>query len=152
MNKNFVNYVDFGAAGDGVTDDFAAIYSAHEYANKNGLPVVIDDGKTYYIHDTVIDGAVRSVEIKPASAGVDLKLRKTSKQCVTDHSGNSKQEDYYNYCFDQFLHILLKYPFANSFWIISYIFVFFNSKPRPPLTSNVKYSKMKLQSTYRRQL
>ena len=64
MQKKFVSYIDFGAAGDGVTDDFAAILKAHEYANENGLPVVIDDGRTYYIHDTVIDGAVRSVEIK----------------------------------------------------------------------------------------
>lgn len=64
MNKNFVNYLDFGAVGDGVTDDFAAIYKAHEYANENGLPVVIDDGRTYYIHDTVLDGSVKRVKIR----------------------------------------------------------------------------------------
>ena len=60
MSEKFVTYLDFGAKGDGVTDDFKAIYEAHEYANKNGLTVKTDDGKTYYIHDTLIDGEVRS--------------------------------------------------------------------------------------------
>lgn len=59
-----VNYLDFGAVGDGVTDDFEAICAAHEYANKNGLPVVIDDGRTYLLRNTLIGGEVRSVEIK----------------------------------------------------------------------------------------
>ena len=39
MKNNFVCYEDFGAVGDGVADDFAAIYRAHEYANENHLPV-----------------------------------------------------------------------------------------------------------------
>lgn len=63
MSEKFVTYLDFGAKGDGVTDDFKAIYEAHEYANKNGLTVKTDDGKTYYIHDTLIDGEVRSASI-----------------------------------------------------------------------------------------
>ncbi len=63
-DKKYVTYADFGAVGDGVTDDFAAIYRAHEYANANGLPVVTGDGKTYYIHDTLIDGEARSAIIK----------------------------------------------------------------------------------------
>lgn len=62
--KKYVTYADFGARGDGVTDDFEAIYRAHEYANKMGLPVVTDDGKTYYIHDTVIDGEVKAASIR----------------------------------------------------------------------------------------
>lgn len=44
-----VYYSEFGAVGDGVTDDFAAIIDAHEYANERGLPVAADAGKTYYI-------------------------------------------------------------------------------------------------------
>ena len=60
-NKNYVTYSDFGAVGDGVHDDFEAIWRAHEYANENGLPVVVNDGKTYYIHDTRIDGASLSL-------------------------------------------------------------------------------------------
>jgi len=44
-------YSDFGAKGDGVTDDFDAIIATHEYANKNGLPVKADSGASYYIGD-----------------------------------------------------------------------------------------------------
>ncbi len=61
---NFVTYEEFGAVGDGVTDDFAAIYAAHNYANENKIPVKADGTKTYYIHETRIDGEVKSAEIK----------------------------------------------------------------------------------------
>ncbi len=61
---DFVTYEKFGAAGDGVTDDFAAIYAAHNYANEKKLPIKADDTKTYYIHETRIDGEVRTAEIK----------------------------------------------------------------------------------------
>jgi hypothetical protein len=44
-----VRYADFGARGDGKTDDIDAIAKAHEYANQHGLPVKADDGATYYI-------------------------------------------------------------------------------------------------------
>ena len=39
MEKNAVFYKDFGAVGDGVTDDFHAIKAAHDYANEHKLPV-----------------------------------------------------------------------------------------------------------------
>jgi hypothetical protein len=44
-----VRYADFGARGDGKTDDIDAIINAHEHANQHGLPVKADDGATYYI-------------------------------------------------------------------------------------------------------
>lgn len=44
-----VRYSDFGAKGDGVTDDFDAIIAAHAYANKSGQRVEADSGATYYI-------------------------------------------------------------------------------------------------------
>ena len=47
--KKTVCYEDFGAVGDGKTDDFDAIKLAHEYANQNRLDVVCDSSKTYYI-------------------------------------------------------------------------------------------------------
>lgn len=47
--KNYVCYEDFGAVGDGVTDDMPAIVRAHEYANENGLPVITKSDATYYI-------------------------------------------------------------------------------------------------------
>ena len=51
-NKNVVCYADFGAAGDGKTNDFWALRKAHAYANENGLPVMAEKGKTYLITDT----------------------------------------------------------------------------------------------------
>lgn len=44
-----VRYRDFGAVGDGKTDDFAALAKAHAHANEEGLPVVAEDGATYHI-------------------------------------------------------------------------------------------------------
>ena len=46
-----VSYKDFGAVGDGVTNDIAAIADAHAYANSRGLPVKAEEGATYYISD-----------------------------------------------------------------------------------------------------
>ena len=44
-----VRYGNFGARGDGKTDDVDAIAAAHAFANVHGLPVKADDGATYYI-------------------------------------------------------------------------------------------------------
>lgn len=46
---DYVTYEDFGAVGDGVTDDSEAIVKAHEYANEKGLSVLTDETATYYI-------------------------------------------------------------------------------------------------------
>ncbi|MBE6643840.1 MAG: hypothetical protein E7612_00515 [Ruminococcaceae bacterium] len=54
LKKGFVSYEDFGAVGDGVADDFTAIYKAHEYANEHKLKVLGTPGKTYYIFDTTL--------------------------------------------------------------------------------------------------
>jgi hypothetical protein len=46
-NKNYLTYEEFGAKGDGVTDDFAAIIACHEEANKTGTPVKARNGAKY---------------------------------------------------------------------------------------------------------
>ena len=47
--RGFVSYSDFGASGDGKTDDIDAIAAAHAFANQNSLPVKAGEGSTYYI-------------------------------------------------------------------------------------------------------
>ena len=49
-NVSSVKYSDFGAVGDGKTDDWRAIYNTHAYANQGGQKVYGDEGATYYIH------------------------------------------------------------------------------------------------------
>ena len=62
--KNYVAYEDFGAVGDGVADDFAAIYRAHEYANEKRLPVRAKDDATYYINRPIVDGEIKEIIVK----------------------------------------------------------------------------------------
>ena len=47
--QRVVRYSQFGAKGDGKTDDIDAIAEAHAFANQHGLPVKADDDATYYI-------------------------------------------------------------------------------------------------------
>lgn len=47
--SGMVHYSDFGARGDGKTDDMDAIAAAHAFANQHGLSVKADDGFNYYI-------------------------------------------------------------------------------------------------------
>ncbi|WP_341224839.1 hypothetical protein [uncultured Arcticibacterium sp.] len=44
-----VQYSDFGAKGNGETDDINAIAATHAFANQEGLLVKADQGATYYI-------------------------------------------------------------------------------------------------------
>ncbi|WP_436415494.1 hypothetical protein [Petrimonas sp.] len=44
-----VRYSNFGAKGDGKTDDMEAIAATHAFANEHGLTVKADEGFTYYI-------------------------------------------------------------------------------------------------------
>lgn len=49
FTRDEVRYSDFGAKGDGKTDDMEAIVAAHEFANAHGLPVKANDDAAYYI-------------------------------------------------------------------------------------------------------
>ncbi|MDR6785502.1 hypothetical protein ABIE26_004212 [Pedobacter africanus] len=44
-----IHYSDFGAKGDGTSDDMEAIVAAHTFANQHGLKVKADAGARYYI-------------------------------------------------------------------------------------------------------
>ena len=48
-SNKVIYYSEYGAVGDGVTDDFDAIIRAHDAANEAGLKVKADAGATYYI-------------------------------------------------------------------------------------------------------
>lgn len=58
--QTFVTYEQFGAVGDGKTDDIAAIVAAHDYANKNHLPVRADDAKTYFIKNVTKSAVIKT--------------------------------------------------------------------------------------------
>lgn len=47
--SGLVHYSDFGAKGDGKTDDMDAIVATHAFANQQGLKVLADKGASYYI-------------------------------------------------------------------------------------------------------
>ncbi len=64
MQKTYVTYEEFGAVGDGVAEDFPAIYKAHEYANANGLSVKAREGAHYYIRSLRVDGEAKSAVIR----------------------------------------------------------------------------------------
>lgn len=57
---NVVMYEDFGAVGDGKTDDGAAISAAHDHANSEHLPVFAREDATYYIGGTARTTTVRT--------------------------------------------------------------------------------------------
>ena len=59
-DKKYVSYEEFGAVGDGVTDDFEAIEAAHNYANLYGLTVKTKSDATYYVGEKF----TREIQIK----------------------------------------------------------------------------------------
>ncbi len=58
-SKGFVSYSDFGAKGDGKTDDMPAIAATHAFANVQSLAVKAVDDATYYI-----SGKSRTAEVR----------------------------------------------------------------------------------------
>ncbi|MBO7304998.1 MAG: hypothetical protein J6V09_07240 [Clostridia bacterium] len=58
-----VTYEEYGAKGDGITDDFAAIYKAHVEANAGGQHVYATPGKTYLLRSNLVDGEYVTIPI-----------------------------------------------------------------------------------------
>ena len=61
--SNFVYYSDFGAVGDGKTNDFYSMKAAHAYANEIGATVKADPDATYYVGKT----AGESITVKTST-------------------------------------------------------------------------------------
>ena len=59
-SPKYLTYEQFGAKGDGVTDDFPAIMATHAAANEKGLTVKATKGKTYYIGNTTGTAVIRT--------------------------------------------------------------------------------------------
>ena len=55
-----IRYSEFGARGDGKTDDIAAIAATHAFANQHGLPVKADEEATYYIGGKDLTAVIRT--------------------------------------------------------------------------------------------
>ena len=56
----FITYEQFGAKGDGRTDDMPAIVAAHKAANEQGLPVRAKKGRTYFISNAPLTAEIRT--------------------------------------------------------------------------------------------
>lgn len=85
--KSFVSYADFGAVGDGKTNDFFAMKKAHEYANENGLSVKGEASKTYYIGKMTDDnGVCEPITIKTDTdfCGATIIIDDTDIKCEKD--------------------------------------------------------------------
>lgn len=55
-----VSYSDFGAKGDGKTDDMEAIEATHSFANLHNLKVNADNGATYYIGEKNLTAIIQT--------------------------------------------------------------------------------------------
>lgn len=58
--KDYVSYEEFGAKGDGVTDDIEAIKAAHDYANEHKVNVRSNPHATYYIGPRPITAFIKT--------------------------------------------------------------------------------------------
>ncbi len=84
----FVSYADFGAIGDGETDDFNALYAAHGYANEKALPVKATEGAVYYIGESSVG---RHIDIKTDTDWTGAKFIIDDRYVKVDENNDYKQ-------------------------------------------------------------
>jgi len=58
LKNDSVTYEDFGATGDGVSDDLPAICEAHDYANEHGLSVRTRPDATYHLGSRALTATI----------------------------------------------------------------------------------------------
>ena len=80
-NVRDIKYSDFGAKGDGKTDDYEAIRATHAYANEWGHTVIADRGATYYIGS----GHTKSATIQTNTNWGDAKFIIDDSQISADN-------------------------------------------------------------------
>ena len=107
-NKKYVTYEEFGAKGDGVADDFAAIYAAHVYANEHGLTVKANDAATYYICRTRITDDFGASEIK--SAPIMTNVEWGDAKFVIDDTDITAQGPDFPMCYTHVFRVVSDYP------------------------------------------
>ena len=64
FNACVISYEMYGAVGDGVTNDYAAVYTTHVIANEGGQKVIATPGKTYLLESPMIGGQPTSIPIR----------------------------------------------------------------------------------------
>ena len=67
----FLTYEEFGAKGDGITDDIDAIIACHDEANKTGTPVKARNGARYYIGKSATATVMTDVDFGNAEFIID---------------------------------------------------------------------------------
>ncbi len=98
--KHYVTYEQFGARGDGKTDDHDAIIAAHAYANEHHLPVKAKDDATYYI-----GGKEKPIVIKTSTDFGKAHFIIDDRECEAAHPDHiffvNSDFDYYNVHIDR---------------------------------------------------
>lgn len=72
--RAFINIKEFGAIGDGVADDTAAIQAALDFGGANGLPVIVPSSSNYYKITTELvikypGSVIRGASFNPENKG-----------------------------------------------------------------------------------
>lgn len=85
-----VTYEEFGARGDGYTDDFFAIKAAHDFANECGQTVVGRRNATYRIHDiTDENGKANRITIRTNVDWTGVKFKIDDTDFTHSQANNS---------------------------------------------------------------
>ena len=103
LEEKYVCYKDFGAVGDGKTDDFLAMKAAHDYANENKLPVKAEFGAVYYIGNSGTESIIIKTSTDWTGATIifddtNLTPEDPARRCaiikvVSDYSVKRHEED-----------------------------------------------------------